>query len=98
MKIRLISLLAILTFSFSNSFSQTGNAEFNGGSPYTIFGIGDLKLNNSARTESMGILGIGLQGDYINTLNPAANTMLQFTKFSISANYGYLESSNGLQT
>ncbi len=99
MKIRILILIAILGFFAGKGFSQANsNEEFNGGSPYTIFGIGDLKLNNSVRTDGMSVLGIGLQGDYINTLNPAANTMLQYTKFSIGANYGYLESTNGLQT
>jgi hypothetical protein len=95
---KLILMIIILGVFTSIARSQVSNDEFNGGSPYTIFGIGDLKLNNSVRTDGMSVLGIGLQGDYINTLNPAANTMLQYTRFSIGANYGYLESTNGVQT
>ena len=97
MKIKLI-LLLLFTLSVNSGYSQNENDEFDGGSPYTIFGIGDLRFNTSSRTYGMGVLGIGLTGDYINNLNPAANSGLQYTNFSLSADYGYLKSSDGTST
>lgn len=98
MKIRSIILLLVLLAAANTAFSQNENEEFDGGSPYTIFGIGDLKYNTSSRTYGMGVLGIGLNGNYVNNLNPAANSSLQFTNFSLSADYGYLKSTDGTLT
>lgn len=80
------SLLLIILFT-SVSFAQKD--EFEPGSPYTIFGVGELNYNNSIRTRGMGINGIGLPGDYINSLNPAANYDLRFTKFSLAGKYTF---------
>ena len=98
MKIKSIILFLFILLSVSSGYSQNENDGFNGGSPYTIFGIGDLRFNTSSRTYGMGVLGIGLTGDYINNLNPAANSGLQYTKFSLSADYGYLKSTDGSST
>lgn len=98
MNIKLIILPVVLLCMANTAFSQNENEEFDGGSPYTIFGIGDLKYNTSSRTYGMGVLGIGLNGNYVNNLNPAANSGLQFTNFSLSADYGYLKSSDGTRT
>ncbi len=98
MNFKSIIFLTITLVMANISYSQNENEEFDGGSPYTIFGIGDLKYNTSSRTYGMGVLGIGLQGNYINNLNPAANSGLQFTEFSLSADYGYLKSTDGVLT
>jgi hypothetical protein len=98
MKIKLIILSLVVILTCNTGYSQEQNNEFDGGSPYTIFGIGDLRYNTSSRTFGMGVLGLGLQGDYINNLNPASNSGLIYTKFSISADYGYLKSTDGTQT
>ena len=94
----LLILTIMMLLAGNSSFAQNENDEFDGGSPYTIFGIGDLRYNTSSRTYGMGVLGIGLTGDYINNLNPAANSKLEFTKFSLSADYGYLKSTDGVLT
>ncbi|MBI5403148.1 MAG: hypothetical protein HY959_07085 [Ignavibacteriae bacterium] len=79
-------LTAVLLFA-SVTFSQD---EFPLGSPYSSFGLGDLQYLTSTRTDAMGILGIGLTGNYINNLNPAANGELRLTNVSFSMNYGFL--------
>lgn len=79
-------LTAVMLFA-SAAFSQD---EFPPGSPYSSFGLGDLQYLTSTRTDAMGILGIGLTGNYINNLNPAANGELRLTNVSFSMNYGFL--------
>ncbi|HCA43724.1 MAG TPA: hypothetical protein DEP28_10790 [Bacteroidetes bacterium] len=93
-KFQKIIFLFCLSFISSNVFSQ--DDEFPGGSPYTIFGIGDLKYNTSLRTNAMGVQGIGLLGNYVNNMNPAANIFLDYTKFSVTADYGLLKSTNDI--
>lgn len=73
-------------------YSQTDK---NGGSAYSIFGLGDLNYASSARTESMGILGISLYGDYVNTLNPAVWTKIPSTLFSTRFNLENIRSKEG---
>jgi len=60
----------------------------NGGSIYTRFGIGDLRLSSSSRRLSMGELGIALgDNDYLNALNPAGWTYLGQTRVETSFLY-----------
>lgn len=94
----IISIIFVLLLAGKVFSQENTDDDFEGGSPYTIFGIGDILYNTSARTNGMGVMGIGLTGDYINNLNPAANNRLEFTKFSLTIDYGYLQSSNGTQT
>lgn len=88
-KIILIFLGLLLSFNIASA-----QDEFPGGSPYSVFGIGDLKYNTSLRTLGMGIQGVGLLGNYINNMNPASNIFLEYTKFSFAVDYGFLKSSN----
>jgi hypothetical protein len=46
---------------------------------YSIFGVGELSYSTSTRTEGMGILGLGLYGNYTNAVNPAAWSRIQST-------------------
>ena len=90
----------ILIFVFplifvSGAFAQD---DFPAGSPYTIFGIGDLNYSTSLRTTGMGIQGISLSGNYLNSLNPASLTKLPYTSFSILFNYNFLKSSDGIKS
>lgn len=79
-------LTAVMLFA-ATAFPQD---EFPLGSPYSFFGLGDLQYLSSTRTDAMGIQGIGLTGNYINNLNPAANGELRLTNISFSINYGFL--------
>ncbi|HMS63654.1 MAG TPA: hypothetical protein PKD83_00210 [Ignavibacteria bacterium] len=92
MKFALIIIFLVLIFS-GKSYSQQN--EFTGGSPYSIFGIGDVNYYSSTRTYSMGIMGTSLFGNYVNTFNPAALTKLKNTIISTNFNYGFLRSSSG---
>lgn len=69
--------------------------EFNVGSPYNIYGLGEQQYYVSNRTEGMGILGIALTGNYVNSVNPAINYRLPFTIISLGFEYDFLKSSNG---
>lgn len=87
----ILSLLFIV--SAINAYSQNQNE---GGSPYSIFGIGDLNYSTSTRTYSMGIAGTALFGNYVNNLNPATITKLNSTLIATNFYYGFLKSSNGV--
>lgn len=91
MKFILRSLIIFILF-FSATFAQD---EFTPGSPYTIFGIGDLRYSSSMRTDAMGIQGISLYGDYVNCLNPASNARLSHTYISGGFDFDMLSSSDG---
>lgn len=90
---KIILILVFPLIFVSGVFAQD---DFPTGSPYTIFGIGDLNYSTSIRTTSMGIQGISLTGNYINNLNPAALSKIPYTSFSVLFNYNFLKSSNGV--
>lgn len=57
-------------------------------SPYSRFGLGDLVLQGSARNNSMGGIGLGLRdGNYINYINPAANSEQDTLSFLFDAGF-----------
>jgi hypothetical protein len=89
--ILLLSLITLLMLS-SNIFGQSDK---NGGSLYSIFGLGDLNYSSSNRTDGMGIMGIGLYGNYTNSMNPAAWTKIQTTIFTSKFNFENIRSSDG---
>ncbi len=68
--------------------------EFSLGSPYSAIGLGEIKYSSSLRTDQMGIQGISLFGNYVNSTNPAANTRLKNVYFSLGMKTEFLESSN----
>jgi len=82
----------LLTIITGRSLAQEENS---GGSPYSIFGIGDLSYYTSTRTYSLGITGVSLFGNYVNNLNPATMTKLNATTISTNFYYGFLKSTNG---
>ncbi len=92
MKVKLLIISFAIFFSGVKGYSQELNAD---GSPYSIFGIGDISYYTSPRTYSMGITGIALFGNYLNTLSPATLTQLTSTTISLDGNYGFLKSSGG---
>jgi hypothetical protein len=60
----------------------------NGGSAYTMFGIGDLRYYPSARSAGMGYTGLGLpSANYINSLSPAAWTRINKVRIEASGLY-----------
>lgn len=88
------ALLILLTASVS-VYSQ---ADKNGGSLYSIFGLGELSYSSGTRTDGMGILGIGLYGNSSNTLNPASWTKIQNTIFTTKFNFDRIYTTDGIST
>lgn len=87
----IVLFLVITNFSYAQD-------EFNVGSLYSAFGVGDIRYSASLRTDMMGIQGIGLLGNYINTLNPASNTNLRNTNVSLGMRGVLLNTSNELES
>lgn len=87
--LKLCVILAMLITS--SAFAQ----DKNGGSIYSIFGLGDLNYSSSNRTDGMGIMGIGLYGNYTNSMNPAAWTRIQSTIFTSKFNLENIRSTDG---
>ncbi|HWA07699.1 MAG TPA: hypothetical protein VG961_14205 [Ignavibacteria bacterium] len=85
-------LIAVLFLFSGNVFSQVDK---NGGSIYSLFGLGDLSYSSSNRTDAMGIMGFALYGDYTNSNNPAAWTRIQNTLFTSKFNLENIRSSDG---
>jgi len=92
---KIILILVFPLIFVSSSFAQD---DFPLGSPYTVFGIGDLNYSTAIRTTGMGIQGISLTGNYINNLNPAALSKISNTSFSVLFNYNFLKSSDGVKS
>jgi long-subunit fatty acid transport protein len=86
---------AIILCTANLSFAQIDK---NGGSLYSIFGLGDLSYSASTRTDAMGIMGIALYGKYSNGINPAAWTRIPNTRFTTKVDLGRISSSDGLNT
>jgi hypothetical protein len=86
-------IVLICWFFIIHSIAFAQDEEFKRGSPYSVFGVGDLELSTGLRTESMGILGLSLTGAFINNLNATSNSDLPMTKISIGFKYGFLRSS-----
>ena len=87
----IISFLVISNFSYAQD-------EFHVGSLYSAFGIGDIRYSASIRTDMMGIQGIGLFGNYVNTLNPASNTYLRNTYVTLGLKGILLNTSNDIES
>jgi len=60
------------------TFAQENNA-----SPYSFYGVGDVKFKGTAENRSMGGLGILPDSIHVNLQNPATYSTLKFTTFSV---------------
>ncbi len=68
----------------------------NGGSAYSIFGLGDLRYFPNTRSAGMGYTGIGLPGsNYINGNSPATWARINQTRLDIGLMYEGYKSSDG---
>jgi len=93
--VKIFTAAFIFLISSTSVFAQHDK---NGGSLYSIFGIGDLNYSSSIRTDAMGIMGLSLMGNYTNTLNPATWTKLQTTRFSTKFRIENFKSTDGTNT
>lgn len=64
------------------TFAQEGTA-----SPYSFYGIGDVRFKGSAENRSMGGLGVFTDSLHINLQNPAGYGQLKFTTFTLAGSY-----------
>ena len=88
-------ILALVFICTGSVYSQVDK---NGGSIYSLFGLGDLSYSSSNRTDGMGIMGIALYGDYTNSNNPAAWTRIPTTIFTSKFNLENIKSTDGVST
>ena len=62
--------------------SFNGASQNNTNSPYSMYGLGELKSQTNAHTSAMGNAGIGMQSDnFLNTLNPASYSGIDSLSF-----------------
>ncbi len=78
--IKKIALIVALFLSFLG-FSQEGTS-----SPYSFYGIGDIKFKGAVENRSMGGLSIFKDSIHLNLQNPASFASLKRTTFSIGGN------------
>ncbi len=80
----MIKKLIIPVFLFLNSisFAQQGTS-----SPYSFYGIGDVKFKGTAENRAMGGLTIYSDSIHLNIQNPATYSILKLTTFSLGGTY-----------
>ncbi len=95
-KSNIIKLSIIILFlSTTGIYSQIDK---NGGSLYSLYGVGELNYSAGSRTDGMGIMGISLYGDYSNSINPAAWTKIQSTIFTTKYTFENIRSTDGINS
>ncbi|MGH2665744.1 hypothetical protein [Flavobacterium sp.] len=75
-------LLGSLMLLSLHSFAQESTA-----SPYSFYGIGEVKFKGTVENKSMGGLGILPDSIHVNLQNPAALSALKLTLFSVAGTY-----------
>ncbi|CAD0001542.1 hypothetical protein [Flavobacterium salmonis] len=80
--IKKIILSACLLISFV-SFAQQGTA-----SPYSFYGIGDIKFKGTLENRSMGGVSVEQDSIHLNVENPASYASLMQTTFTVGGTYG----------
>jgi len=65
------------------SFAQQGTA-----SPYSFYGIGDMKFKGTLENRSMGGVSVEQDSIHMNVENPSSYANLKQTTFTIGATYG----------
>ncbi len=64
------------------SFAQSGSA-----SPYSYFGIGEVRFKGTLENRSMSGIGIEQDSIHINLMNPASFASLRLTTFTMGGSY-----------
>jgi len=75
-------IVPVFLFFTLISFAQQGTS-----SPYSFYGIGDVKFKGTAENRAMGGLTIYSDSIHLNFQNPASYTNLKLTTFSLGATY-----------
>lgn len=90
--IKKIIVSLCLLFSFA-TLAQEGTS-----SPYSFYGIGDIKFKGTVENRSMGGLSVFPDSIHINLQNPAQLASLKLTNFSIGGTYLNTHSRSEVQT
>ncbi|ETN93827.1 Long-chain fatty acid transport protein [Zhouia amylolytica] len=81
--------------AFALMMVGVGFAQTNGSpSPYSYFGVGQSKYNNTAESRAMGGLSVYSDSIHVNLANPASFSKLRLTTYSAGLSYNSL----GLKT
>lgn len=75
-------IVGICLLFATGTFAQEGTA-----SPYSFYGIGDIRFKGNAENRSMGGLGVFTDSLHINLQNPAGYGQLKFTTFTLAGSY-----------
>lgn len=75
------------------SFSQEGTS-----SPYSFYGIGDIKFSGTLENRSMGGISIAQDSTHINLQNPAGLANLKWTTFTIGGGSNYTKQKSGAES
>jgi hypothetical protein len=67
-------------------FSITTIAQEGTASPYSFYGIGDVRFKGAVENRLMGGLSLS-DSIHINIINPAANSRLKYTTFTVAGNF-----------
>lgn len=69
-------------------------------SPYSFYGLGDIKFKGTHDARAMGGLGIAYDSIHLNLLNPATYSRLKITNFTVggTTSYNNLSSEQGKET
>jgi hypothetical protein len=76
-----------------HSFAQEGTA-----SPYSFYGVGEIRFNGTAENKAMGGLGILPDSIHINLQNPASLPALKSTSFGVATSYNTVSLKNATAT
>lgn len=75
-------LIGFCLFFSALTWAQEGTA-----SPYSFYGIGDVKFKGAVENRSMGGVSVFNDSIHVNLQNPASFSHLKFTTFTVGANY-----------
>lgn len=64
-------------------FSAAGFSQVNSASPYSYYGIGDVKFKGTVENRSMGGLGILPDSIHVNLQNPSTYSGLKYTVYTV---------------
>ena len=75
-------LLGFLLFYSITNLAQEGTS-----SPYSFYGIGDIKFKGTVDTRAMGGVSVFPDSIHLNLQNPASYSTLKYIAFTIGGNY-----------
>ena len=78
--------------SFCLLFSMALFAQEGTSSPYSFYGIGDVKFKGTVESRSMGSLSVLPDSIHLNLQNPAHFASLKLTSFAVGGTYGNTKS------